>query len=440
LAEGSTGPGGAGALLLFAAWAVDYLRRPCPLPQAARDSAVPMALMLAWVAFTLFQAAPLPAALAQALSPAAFDLYEYALGPGHGALLSISIDREATLAEFLKGAAYTALFFLTVTLVNSHRRARLLLKTVVFVGLAEAVYGLLNTLTGLEYIWWTPKTAYVGFVTGTFVNRNHFAGHMELLLPLALGLLMAYRGPAPGAGWKAWLRGLTSLPLEARGRLIIYIVIMFAALLLSGSRGGIVSLLVALTLAFIVLYRAAGGRGGAEIRYAPFVLALVIIAGAWLGLGKLPERVDHMKYHTGGRLLAWEATSAIVKDYPVFGSGAGTFQYIFPLYEAGALVGWGYYDHAHNDYLELLAEQGVAGLALAAAIFLTLLLRIARALARRRDPLMRGLLFASFTGALSLLIHAIIDFNFHIPANAAYFYVILGLGVVGSSLKLSQRT
>jgi O-antigen ligase len=111
------------------------------------------------------------------------------------------------------------------------------------------------------------------------------------------------------------------------------------------------------------------------------------------------------------------------RDYPVFGSGLGSFPVVFPRYSGSATALA--YTHAHNDYLEFGAEAGAVGLSLLGLMVLLSFAAALRAQQLRRDPLMRGLSFAAMMGILALMIHSAADFNLQIPANALTFMLLL---------------
>jgi O-antigen ligase len=129
-------------------------------------------------------------------------------------------------------------------------------------------------------------------------------------------------------------------------------------------------------------------------------------------------------------------TIPLVKDNAEFGSGPGSFYVAFPRNRPEKVMG--YYDNAHNDYVQFAAESGVPGFLLM-GLFVAMSLGAAlMAQARRRDPLMRGMSFACVMGVTSILIHSWVDFNLQIPANASFFMVLLGLGWI--SLHHDRRT
>jgi len=126
------------------------------------------------------------------------------------------------------------------------------------------------------------------------------------------------------------------------------------------------------------------------------------------------------------RTTIWKQASGILKDYPVVGTGLGTFPIAFRRYQTSLLDLL--VDHAHNDYLEVAAETGIVGAVLLFIPILALLLKMIVAYAGARNPYRRSVLLACVGSAAALLVHSAMDFNFHVPANALLFAVVLGLG------------
>ena len=180
------------------------------------------------------------------------------------------------------------------------------------------------------------------------------------------------------------------------------------------------------------------GRGAKEIKLGVVAVILVIIALFWIGPGQFPEKIQSAGL-TSQRGELREISYRMIGESPLFGTGVGTYRWVFPGYK-DKRFGGNFYEHAHNDFLETLGEQGFVGFILLMSGMLVIFLRIVSAFLRRRDPLMRGTLFAVIAGCVSLLVHGLVDFNLQIPANAVYFVVLLGLGLVACQLKSSLRT
>jgi O-antigen ligase len=273
--------------------------------------------------------------------------------------------------------------------------------------------------------------------SGTYVNRNHFAGFLEMMLALGIGLLIAGLSDRSADTWKKFIRQTIEWILSPKMVLRLALCVLVIALTTTHSRMG--------NAAFFSSLLVAGAIGIALSRYATrntvLLLASLIaidllIVGSWFGVEKLAKR-----FETAGvdmveaRELPGAATLELAKDFPVFGAGPGSYYLAFPPYRTERITA--FFDHAHNDYLQFAAESGFLGLAILGAFVILSLGAALLAQWQRRDPLMRGMSFACIMGVTSILIHSWVDFNLQIPANAALFMVLLALGWI--SLYLDRR-
>jgi type IV secretory pathway VirB2 component (pilin) len=184
---------------------------------------------------------PLPATWVQAASPHAYEIYRSAAaatGSPEPLQMTLSVDAHATVDYFLKMLAYGTVFCLTLLLVDTPRKLEILLKVLVFSGTLQAIYGSLMVLSGLEYGFFIKKFVGLGLATGTFINRNHLAGYLNLCLAAGIGLMIAKLGGEATHTWRQWLRSVTRLLLGEKARLRIYLIIMVIALVLTRSRMG----------------------------------------------------------------------------------------------------------------------------------------------------------------------------------------------------------
>ncbi len=413
-------------------WLVDYLRGKHSIPPSLRTARVPLVLLLGWATYLLVQAIPMPGPILKLLSPATYELYAYASGEEVITTGALSIDRGATLVEFLKGITYTGIFFLTLVLVFDRHRLRLLATVLILVGATEALAGIVFGLT--DQIPFIPEFDQhgVNWASGTYVNSNHFAGLMEMTIAMGLGLILS-RTTLPGGttDWKRRLYRLSGFIMDVHFRRYFYVMLMFSALTFSSSRGGISAWLAAFTVV-VLIAMGVRGRHSREGRLAPWAVFLAVIAVLWLGYSDLQEKMERSGLHSDRHIIR-ENAYPMVADRPLFGSGAGTFRYLFPLYKDQRLARR-YYDHAHNDYLETLTDQGLVGFGLLGLALAFMIARNIGAFVRRHHPFMRGILFGSLVGTLALLFHGWVDFNLQIPANAAYFFVLLGMGTIAANL------
>jgi O-antigen ligase len=276
-------------------------------------------------------------------------------------------------------------------------------------GFLISVFGILQHLTFNGKLYWVRELTYGGIPFGPYVNRNHFAGLMELLIPLALVPLV-----------------LGKVRRERLAVVTLFAVMPIAALFLSASRGGIVSFFVQFALLIYLLLRRRGLAKRLLAVSAVLLAALLIVT--WLGIGRILQRFSSFQSLevTGSKRAAMRKGAwHIFLDHPVSGTGLGTLQIVYPPYET--LYDAKVVNHAHNDYLEALAETGALG-GLCCAWFLGVLLLKSLELFRLRDFSFPGALqLSGIVACAGFLVHALVDFNFHIPSNLWLFLLMAHL-------------
>jgi O-antigen ligase len=319
-------------------------------------------------------------------------------------LLQIGSHRSAylhdTLSELWLTIAYGILAFVAVQLISSGDGGVLLFGRIMAVfGAVYAVFAILQGFTSDGKIYWVIQPR-AGSAYGSYVNHNHYAGLMELLLPFALMLSFggAVRGP------KRFLLSFAAM-------------LMAASVFLSQSRGGMFAILVEIAFLAMVWIRRFSPRKSAAV-FAAFCLITALFL-AWVAPPQVSSRITD--FHDPARWLIHRDSLRMFAAHPLMGSGLGTFLSAFPHYRV-------FYDgffinHAHDDYLEFLLETGLSGFGIG-VWFLVVLYRAGwaklRAVRLSSSALTSTAALAACTG---LLVHSLIDFNLHIPANAALFYV-----------------
>jgi O-antigen ligase len=276
-------------------------------------------------------------------------------------------------------------------------------------GFLVAIFGILQQLTFNGRLYWLREMRYGGIPFGPYVNRNHFAGFIELVIPVALVPLVL--GKVRKERW--YVVGIFAL-------------VPIGALFLSASRGGIVSFAVELgVLAILMALRRAGGKHALA---GGLVLLLAFLMVSWLGVHQILERfsaLQTLEVSSGKRASMRQDTWRIFLDHRWTGSGLGTLQTVFPAYETrydGKIV-----NHSHNDYLEALAETGIAG-GLCCAWFLgVLFFDSLRHLLVTDKSFAAALHLSGLVACSGFLVHSLVDFNLHIPANALLFLLMAHL-------------
>ena len=276
-------------------------------------------------------------------------------------------------------------------------------------GFVVSVFGILQHLTFNGKLYWFRELRYGGIPFGPFVNRNHFAGLMELILPLALVPLV-----------------LGKVRRERLAVVALFAVMPVAALFLSASRGGIVSFCLQVVFLIYLLLRRRG-LGKNVLGVAAVLLAALLIV-TWLGVGQILQRfssLQSLEVTEGKRAAMRRGAWRIFLDHPLAGTGLGTLQIVYPPYETlydGKIV-----NHAHNDYLEALAETGLLG-GLCCAWFLVVLFLKSFSRFRQNDFSFAGALqLSGIVACAGFLVHALVDFNFHIPSNLWLFFLMAHL-------------
>lgn len=295
--------------------------------------------------------------------------------------------------------------FLLIQLLRRHAVLTLFF-WIVLAALMEALYGFFLKAINHDQVLWMAKEFHQGFLTGSYFNRNHFAGLLELALGLHLGYLVSCvqkRRPVAGIF----------------GVAVFFILV--TALFASGSRTGLVSFALAFLLTVPLLRRMQ--ITGTGLLWA-FCFILLITA-VWFGRDTLFHRFDALKEELDtwdGRLVVWKDTLGMILRHPLMGTGLGNYEWFFPAFQSDVLT-WGW-PHAHNDYLELTAELGIPACLLFLALIGGLLswnLGHFENAADDHQPFIWGAMIA----VLSLSFHGMTDFNFAIPANAFLFILVL---------------
>ncbi|HEY3277352.1 MAG TPA: O-antigen ligase family protein, partial [Syntrophorhabdaceae bacterium] len=310
----------------------------------------------------LFQLVPLPFWLLQNLSPGTAAMYTK-LGMGTG-YHSLTLSVYSTTIMVLKYGAYIGIFLLIATFEPANaglRRGRwikALFVALFAVGFGEAVYGLYIGLNKSDSILWFMRTVNIGIVSGTFINPDHFAGLLNMVLFCSLGLCMTRVG-LKKSNWrrkKTVLYSLTSEQALVFWMILVGMLCMMLGVTFSLSRMGHISMLVGLIF-LIVMHSVKKPKLGSLAIIA--IVTAGVLWGTWKGLEPVLEKwrqAENALYDN--RFLVWKGTMRLFSNFQTFGTGLGTYELVFPPYkpiELGSQV----YEHAHNDYLEILSETGL---------------------------------------------------------------------------------
>jgi O-antigen ligase len=429
------------ALLVATVWA---WRGHIPLAQQRLASfRLPAGLLAAMVALSWLQVVPLPEAMVTMLSPVA------AAAQGNAEALTLSVD--VFQSQIMAGLAFTYLcvFLVAVMAVRTASRLDTLAQVLVWSGVLQAVLGAVLLSVHAKYQIFFVEIFH-GDMVGTYVNRNHLAGYLCMCLSVGVGLMLARLGDSPRMGptWRAKLRSAIEFVLSPKMRLRLLLIIMVIGLVLTRSRMGNTAFFAAMLvvgLAGVVLARKTAPKTIALI--VSLIVIDILIVGTGVGLEKVVQRIQDTELTNadGGKAESVQARSeaaraaiALVKDYPLVGSGGGSFYNVFMRYrppEYGSL----YVDHTHNDYVEIASDYGLVGLGILGTLVVLTLGTVLRVMAKRRSVLPWGIAFGVAMAIVALLLHSTVDFNLQIPANAMTIVVILAMGWIASALPSPKR-
>jgi O-antigen ligase len=327
----------------------------------------------------------------------------------------ITLDAYATRESIFKLVMVLVFFFAAGQLFARAPKTvwRELGLAVTLYAFALGLFAILQFFASHNLIYWTVKSD--GWTFGPYVNHNDYAGLMEMLIPIAAAYVLSRPRTDPRR-----LLLASSLPVPV------------ASLLLSGSRGGCVSLLVEVLMLGWVLWRRFNNHYGQSVAMLAIGLTAAALLFFWMAPSSVVKRLEGLAdlnrttdVSLAQRKLAALDTLWIFRDHPWVGIGLGSFDTVFPRYRTFPTdLDWA---HAHNDYAEVLAETGLAGGALGIWALAVFFRRAFRDLLNRLRYEAGWMQFGAALGCCGLLVHSFADFNLHIPANAVWFAVCVAL-------------
>ncbi len=413
-------------------------------------------LILIFIFLIIIQVIPLPPKILHLVSPKTYWLYTETI-PGYDGYNTeikkleekffsldnpektkerswkpISINPYKTKEMLFKLISFFLVFLIVIEHFRDSHKTDKLIAALLVIGTFQAFYGLLEYLSGHQHIFFFKKKYNLESATGTFINPNHFAGFLEMILPVAFGMFF-YKLKQSEKKFATFKEKIVSLsePLKIKNFLIfLAITIIFSGLLLSYSRTGI----IVCVLSIIVLFSFTVSwyyKGKAKLALIMLLLLLITLPIIGYGFKKMSESFSVMEIEfseKGSRKGVWKDSMQVFYDFPLFGSGLGSFDDIFPIYSSkdrGLR-----YDFVHNDYIQILVETGPAGFLLVLFsiffVFMSAYKKFRKHKKNDRQPIFIGLL-ASF---LAILIHEFTDFNLYIYSNALLFSVVLSLIII----------
>lgn len=399
---------------------------------------------LLFLAFVALQLLPLPLPFLRLVSPQAANLWaggdrvSSLLGTPAARAHPVSIDPGATGREWFRLLALFATFQTAALLIRTHLRR--IAFAVVLIGAAgfEILYGVNEAALRRYSIWGWKNTLIFNRVTGTFVNPNHFAHYLAIIAPVSLFLAAwAWHRAAPGAPFARRVARLIEKNVLAFGVGVIGAIGCLAAILVAQSRGALLAVFCGLTIVTTIAMGRTHSFRASRRRRALFAIGgtlasvvVVVSLVSFLGRERTVKRFVPNEGETItliGRTVGARIAFGVWKEFPIVGSGAGTFARVSSMAQRDTFDNL--FDHAHDDYLEIAATTGAAGFAIAIVTLLAGYWSLVRiTLGDGAGGSFRRRLFqlAALTSIAVAMVHALFDFNFFIPANSATLAAIAG--------------
>ena len=361
---------------------------------------------------------------------------------------ALSFEPAVTRSGMIKALAYASLFLLIALYPfgayddphDEERFCRTIFGMVLGTGFLVAFLGLMNWASWNGKILWFfvpldwegPHLSFALRASGPFVNPDHFANYLSMVLPLALVVALLRVDLVPRA-WATMVR-TTSMVIAF---------VLLCAIVLSLSRGGWISTALSVGALLAMFFTQPESRRAVFARHADartlrwvavgalglFVFALMLIGPQGRNATdiRLAETVS-TGLSNDQRWMLYRRTLDMIRDFPLFGVGMGAWGELFTRYVSPPWSQFFYYRQTHNDYLQFVAESGFIALLALLWLACRLLGRIGRAL-RSGDPRKWPLFAAILAAVVATGLHELVDFNLHVPANAVLLAVLLGLGL-----------
>lgn len=380
-----------------------------------------------FVAFVAIQVVPISPSLLRFISPQGFALWK-ATGILGGEVPSfISLYPFMTVNGLM--LVLSVLFFYWIALygLKTRKQIQVVVAGLLLLGVFEGLYGMVQSVSGEPHILWWKKLYYQEVASGTFINRNHLAAFLSMVICLGVGYAWSLKRPVRNGTPR---RGTLVHAVERWGTIygmkavciFLGIAVMLAALLVSASRGGALSLLVGLIFMMgLIIARFFKSRNAFSL---VLILSVICMYVGYTAADRVLARFDYIDSSFQERLERSKATWEMGTDFPFTGTGMGTYEFVYPAYKkerAPKVV------YAHNDWVQLFAETGWPGFVLVLGGLLVFLVLGVMQWRKRHDPFSVGIGLGGLGALVTISIHSLSDFNLHMPANALTLALIVAV-------------
>ena len=392
--------------------------------------------LIVFVFVVVFHLVPLPTGLVSVISPNTAATKKELLGdlPNSGTLLkymTLTFYPHATKHNLRLVLALVAVFIVVVNIYRRSDQIKKLLAAIAIIGGAIAGLALLQDLFGNGKIYWRISTDLGEAYSGTFVNHSHYGQFMNLSIGAALGLMMvmlheAFVGKEVTPSFV--FEYISSAAAKKIWLLLAMIILGATTVFVSLTRGGMISMLVAVGFITLVLSsrQSMKGRG--------WIIALIALSAficvLYIGFDAVYDRLASLRelhQAQGGRWQILKDISLAWTKFPFFGTGLGTHEIIYPMFDRSTIAALAAY--AENEYAQTAEETGLIGLVSLIFFGFMIWTNYARNIRRASIPI-RSASYGLGFGLLAIMLHSLSDFGQHLPANAVLSVVSCALLLV----------
>ncbi len=395
--------------------------------------------LLLFQGYILLQMIPLPSQVIAFLSPKAFSIHSAIdeITLSQRAWMTLSVNPFATLVQFFRYGSYAAFYVLAVQILTKKQTLRNIVITIILFGGLFAFSSILQLYIARDMALWIRYTPINSMVMGSYANHNHYAGLMEMIFPIVLGMFLYYRPRIKGA---SLFRSITQMFSQEKANIHILMgfsaILIFVSIFLSLSRGGIISTCLSLVVFGLLLRQKSSEKKNKVL--ITICLLCIFISLNWFGWDQIVDRFallsDSDRIVNQGRAQFWKDSKNIIRDFPLTGAGMGCFEHIYPPYKT--LNDNMKLQHAHNDYIQLLTEGGVIGFGIITLFILSLIAKTYGNFRKRKDGFSIYLYIGSLTGMISIFCHSFTDFNLQVGANGLWFYFMAAMAVSSANTNM----
>ena len=354
-------------------------------------------------------------------------------------MFTVSVDPFQTKHMLLKTSFMIMFCWLIFIYCNTAQRIKKLIYAIICAGVFQALYA--------SYLNLSPDVISPIFgykhtdrAIGTFTYSNFLANFLALCLCLGIGVLVSELKRNNGKGkntLKQTLRAWAEILLSSKIVLRISLIIIIVALILTRSRMGNSAFFIALmVVSFLALFVYNNKPKAFKLLIVSFFIIDLIIIGAIFDVEKVKQRISETSIASETRDEVVRDSIPLILDKPLLGSGGGTFYTAFPAYQSEPYSG--YYDNAHNDYIQFAVELGIPATAALGLLVLYCLWLCVATMRKRKTALFQGVAFGCAIAIIDMLLHSSVDYSLQAGANSMLFMVILCLAILSNKIVVKR--